>query len=170
VFLPLLEQLLNEDLEAYVHEIEHAAAMNQLRWLEESETLSTQVAYISEFLAERKSFLNSLWIEQREYNFVRVGKGNAVNYAYYAVEPGGNFPEIMREPHYTGEGFQGWFYEESNEAVEMSQSVYEDVAVYGKWSTPSWMVHFDVFVPSLIIAAMFFALLFIAIKRVIEER
>lgn len=131
LFLPELEHLLTRTLEDYTEEIGPAFERNRLRWRVETEGLEAEAAYIRTWLRERMAFLNDLWLEEAEFNLVRV-RDDSGYYNYYALEPGSFLQDL---PHMADEGYPVWYRVDTGEAWDLSAPVLEDLELDTKIRT-----------------------------------
>lgn len=127
-FLPLLEALPSRITEDYVNQISTAYQRNQVRWNVDTEGLSAEAAHIGDYLMQRLGFLTRLWLEEREFRILRLQEGETAGYyGYYAVEPGTVFDAW---PEKTGQDFLGWYREDTEEAVDPAEPIWEDLQLY----------------------------------------
>jgi len=132
-YLPVLEQFLHYDIPNYSKIIEQSAELNRIRWSVESEGMLAEQAEIQNFLSGRIDFLNSIWLQKREYHLVKIDQGFGGFYGYYAVYTGEylqNIPEFEDTEYQT---FCGWYYKDSNEPFDISRPITEDIEIYAKW-------------------------------------
>ena len=158
VFRPQLVRLLEEGLDAYAEQISQAAEMNRVRWLGEEETLTAQTEEIRTYLTQRMAFLDDLWINGTEYCVVQVREASLSNYSYYAIRPGECLTALPGGISDSGSVFGGWYYADTGEAFDMTQTIWEDTVIYGK-RTSSKLYTLVKTAPSAAMAAIFFALL-----------
>lgn len=131
-FLPLLSEYLGDRIDQYAAIIQQASAVNQLRW-GVAVDVNSEVQLIKEYMGERIDFLNSLWIDGKEFCQVQADHSLGGFYAYYAVVPGECLPELPVFEDTETSRFIGWYYVNSGEPVDMTQPVYEDMEIYAKW-------------------------------------
>lgn len=92
-YLPLLNDLINHEINVLSDKVERAAVNNNIRWaslFEERRTFQEDVRYIQNFLKERIDFLNSAWIDRTLYYTIQLcttdtGTGR---YLFFNVESG----------------------------------------------------------------------------------
>ena len=93
-FLPLLNELINGGLELRASELSAASQMNALRWrgltpdLDSAVLIPMDPEKLQEHLTRRVAFLNSAWIDNREYVTVQFELSPGAEYVNYAVERG----------------------------------------------------------------------------------
>ena len=172
VFLPALEELLNTKIRNYAQQIEQAAAMDYIRWSVETEGMAAEVKEITDFLEQRITFLNEVWLEDKPYYLVRADQGFGAFYGYFAVYPGEclePLPNLEASEDYT---FAGWFYTETNEPVDFSKPITEDIEIYAKWveSQGKQISQIAKLAPLGVIAMIGVVLAGIAIKRMKRSR
>ena len=130
-----IEVLIEEKIPSYAEEIKVASEINRIRWFGSSdETLDTEVAVMTKFLSERKEFLNSVWLENREYYTVSVDSGLGGVFLYYAVSPGECMKELPDLPEFDTMYFAGWYVKETNRAFDITQPITGDTEIYAKWN------------------------------------
>ena len=130
-FRPLLETLLDGQLEEYARTVQAAAAMNQLRW--ETADAAEQTAILKTYLKDRMAFLNSYWLEAEEYCIVTIDIRTGTNIATYAVKPGQTLTQFPEEwVTWQGDNY-GWHEAETDRRVDLSQPFYQDTDLYLKW-------------------------------------
>ena len=130
-FRPLLETLLDGQLEEYARTVQAAAAMNQLRW--ETADAAEQTAILKTYLKDRMAFLNSYWLEAEEYCIVTIDIRTGTNIATYAVKPGQTLTQFPEDwVTWQGDNY-GWHEAETDRLVDLSQPFYQDTDLYLKW-------------------------------------
>lgn len=128
--LPLLEEFLNTQLEAYLTQIEQAAAINRLRWenlgacqvgaMEEAEAIRS-------FLEQRIAFLNELWLEQKPFHWVLVDTNDGHGTLCFALAPGERIPGL---PEYDpAPDILGWYTADGEEPFDPEQPITEDTQI-----------------------------------------
>jgi len=132
VFLPLLETLLDETVDAYAQQIAPAFDRNQIRWNVDSDGVGAEAKAITDYMEQRIEFLSQLWLEHKEFCIVRLREGDVGGYyGYYAVEPGTVFADL---PEKEGEDFLGWYREDTETVFDPEQPVTEDLFLYPKYA------------------------------------
>lgn len=133
VFLPELTKLMHEEMEQYPVQLMQALKINRLRWwgASFSEYLNYSdsdyldyLKYSQEYLKERISFLNDLWLNEGEYCFVLMKPYEYNVWGNHAVKLGECLPQVPEEP-----GF-GWYYFDTGLPFDVTQPIYEDVMIY----------------------------------------
>lgn len=128
-FLPLMEQLQSEGLDAYYAYAEDAHRADGIRWGTDESSVEYEKEYIRNFLTDRTAFLSEIWLDHVPYHVVRVDTGRAWIYGYFAVKPGEYLPEL---PSYENIGGIGWFDAETDEPFDVTQPIWEDAKIYVK--------------------------------------
>ena len=128
-FLPLMERLQSEGLDAYYEYAKDAHRSDGIRWGTDEGSIEYEKEYIRNFLADRTAFLSEIWLDHVPYHVVRVDTGRAWIYGYFAVKPGECLPEL---PSYEEAGGIGWFDAETDEPFDVTQPIWEDVKIYVK--------------------------------------
>ncbi len=132
---PLLAEYI-EKIDEYEKRYEASFRMNEIRWNNGQTVAKTDTLYMKEYLVSHIGFLDSLWIEGKDYAFVCFATSIPQNTAYlYAVEKG----EVLGDApiHVTVEGdeFLGWFIEETGEKYSSDMIITEDIRIIGKWKS-----------------------------------
>lgn len=130
--IPILDEFFEEKVYFYEKTIEAAASADQIRW-RNSVDFHTNVNALCNYMSQRKSFLNSLWIDGDQYCCIMLIQGNNQNDAYYMVRSGENLPELPELDNTANILYEGWYYCDTNEPVDFSKPVTEDIALYAKW-------------------------------------
>jgi len=132
VFLPLLEELLSKTIAEYEQILSAAFERNRIRWNVETRGLAAEADYIVSYLQERTEFLTQLWLEDQAFCIVRLREHqDSGYYAYYAVKPGTVFTDL---PQRSGEGFLGWYREDTDTLFDPAEPITEDVHLYPKYT------------------------------------
>ncbi len=152
VFRENLERLISEGIALYAAGIERSAMLDALRWHEERfswmftipqnalvreegdwtrfDTLDAHVSFVRDFLASKKDFLDSLWVEKRDYCVVEVRNdapflNQDYNQTLYYWVPRGEPIEGL--PGYEQEGYRFLGYRDRD-----TGQIVSDGAVIGK--------------------------------------
>lgn len=162
IFCPALEKLCGESIGEYVNLIDRSAALDALRWnenrlnwafvlpdtlwLEEEgdyhryDTLQEQVEMVQDFLERKKSFLDGLWIEEKEYCILEVHNeapflNPDYNHTYYYwIEKGTPFSAMPVETDYEYRyEFCGYIDEESNREIRKDMPIEHDYVLKSIW-------------------------------------
>ena len=127
-FRPFLIIYLQENLQEYAHRIEDAAVLNQYRW--GCEDAAEAAEKIGTYMRQRLEFLDSVWLEEEIWYAVLVDTNDGSNVACYAVRPGETLPQL---PDISSvPDALGWYYRETDQPVDISQPVTEDLDIYCK--------------------------------------
>ena len=144
--LPIIEGILSEKLSAYVAEIRSSYDMDKLRWMDAdkpnwvviNDSIDADAAYISDYIAGRRDFLNSAWLDGTEYASIHciteVSNDNVPLQYYFTVPVGGTVPELPtpEDDDYT---FEGWYLDsEFTQPVSADMTVNENITLRAKWS------------------------------------
>lgn len=121
--VPELEQLLTRTLEDYTGEIGASFERNRLRWTVETEGLEAEAAHIRDWLTQRRTFLDDLWLEENPFHIVRI-RDDGNFYIYYAMESGSSLLDLP----YMAENTQAvWYRVDTGEVWDLSAPVREDL-------------------------------------------
>lgn len=135
--LPLLEAFLQENLDAYLHQMEQGAAMNRIRW----ESLGAcqisaaeETENIRNFMEARIAFLNQLWVEKEPFCLVLIDTNDGHGTTCYALRPGESLPGL---PEYTpSPEILGWYINGGEEPFDPEQPIYEDMEIILRRAEP----------------------------------
>ena len=129
-FRPLLDYIVDEQIDRYAEEISAAAAMNQLRW--GTADAASEAAWIKEYLSERVEFLDSLWLKNEEFCEITVFVEDGVRVRYY-VRPGEALPELPEYISNAAVTYEGWWNQDTGEAYDPDEPKWGDSFVYLKY-------------------------------------
>jgi hypothetical protein len=165
-FRPLLQESISDEVDKYTKLLVAAQRMDKLRWKLTEEYIRVEETDLHDYLMERVDFLNDIWLEKSGYCVICVDSRTGVNFAYQALKPGESLSclPIFVEDRY--EDFIGWYYLDSDPPIDPYAPVYEDTAIYARWTSPIWMKYVDVIAPICVIAVLFSVLLLITVKRI----
>lgn len=139
-FLPVLEKLLNEKIDAFAEQIRPAEKLDEARWAaergdwfwEKQDSFDGQVAYLKDFLSKKRDFLTSLWLEEETYYVVRF-RADELTYhdAVFYCRPG----ETLKLPQVSWQGaaFLGWYDVRTGERAEGAFRVEGDRELKALW-------------------------------------
>ena len=127
-FLPLVNQLIEKDLDRYKNEVLDSARTDGIRWGHSEKAILADISFIGEFLENRISFLSDMWIEGTQYHIVQVSPGRYLS-GYFAVKDGELLPSL---PAAEDLGGLGWYLADSDIPFDISQPIYEDMHLYMK--------------------------------------
>jgi len=128
VYRPLVLEFLETGLEAYAHQIQQAAALDQRRW--GTAGMWEETAYIRDYLTRRLRFLDDLWLENVPYCKVLVILDENSSSVCHAVLPGETVPAL---PDYEQTwDVVGWYDAETEEPFDPARPIYRDTTVYLK--------------------------------------
>ena len=128
-FRPILQELLSGGIEEYADSIASSVEMNRVRW--NMEDAAGAVEAMTEYMIRRMAFLDSLWLEKREYHSVLLYIQEHVM-ACYAVEHGAYLKE---QPVPGGTDtiiYEAWCDSETNQPFDFSQPITGDKLIYLK--------------------------------------
>lgn len=160
VFRKNLEEILNGCLDGYQELISRSAVLDALRWHEKRlgwqfvlpkglsipegndysrfDTLDIHINMVREFLAEKKNFLDRLWVEGRDFCIVEVRcdapflNQDYNQTMYYWIERG---QPIEGLPVHETEGYRFMGYQnEKGESVADGSIITEDTVLEGEWT------------------------------------
>lgn len=133
VFRPAFFTLLEQKLDIYGEKIEQSICCDQFRWYSEASDPVEMRGSIREYLTERLALLDSIWLDKEPYCMVRIDSGTDDQFKYCVVKPGtclNALPEVQLNK--TGL-FEGWYNERTGEPFDITQPIYEDTCISGKW-------------------------------------
>ena len=129
-FRPLLDYIVDEQIDRYAEEISAAAAMNQLRW--GTADAASEAAWVKEYLSERVEFLDSLWLKNEQFCEITVFVEDGVRMRYY-VRPGEALPELPEYISNPAVTYEGWRDKDTGEAYDPNEPKWGDTFVYLKY-------------------------------------
>ena len=145
--LPVIDEMLNGQIDSYRDEIWDSACMDYMRWdtfedfkneeeLEFAAEYQAEIDNIKTFLTLRKEFLNDIWLEGRIYDQIIFDPGEGTMYVTRVDAVEGRTLIPPRKPRLEGYVFDHWVREDTGEIYDFTQ-VYDGVpftlkAVYQK--------------------------------------
>lgn len=126
VFRPLLQNLMDGEIDGYFRYIRDSKAADAMRWFNRDSEEELQM--MKQYLQERTALLDRIWTEEEAH--IRI---TMIDYqgtvAVRIQEPGSLLPELENVGGYA------WFYT-TGEAVDQSSRVFEDITVRQKEVIP----------------------------------
>lgn len=126
-----LTQLTEQVLPELTDTIAASAEMDRIRWQDqyltiksEDESLEESIAFLSDYITDRKAFLDRVWIENKPVYQATLYIDDAI-YDTFSVFEGECLPEFP-SPELSYADFQGWRAED-NSAPNYTVPVYEDM-------------------------------------------
>lgn len=139
--LPLLNELLTDHIWSYEAEISAAAAMDALRWQKIDSDPKEACADIVSYMSQRIAFLNRVWLEGTPYYEVQADQGFGSHYAHYVVFQGESLPELPEFEDTEYNVFVGWYDAKTDEPVDTTSPVTENMEIYAKWEDSTYKRH-----------------------------
>lgn len=172
IFLPLLDYYLTEKIYNYAEIICQAAEMNQLRWGYVEETFEESVENIVQYMYDRITFLNKVWLEEKPYHRILADQSFGSNYTNYIVFSGETLTSLPVFEDTDTSIFCGWYYSETNEPFDITKPITEDTEVYARWETKQSqrLGQIGKLIPLGVLAVMGFWVLTIDIRRMRKNR
>lgn len=128
VYRPLVQELLDTGLDAYVQQIRQAAALDQRRW--GTVSVQEETERIRQYMTERLAFLDSLWLEDTRYYKVLVILDENSSSICHGVLPGERLPSL---PEYAESwDILGWYDADTEQPFDISQPIDRDTTIYLK--------------------------------------
>lgn len=137
-FADYITGVLDEKIEENITQMRCSADMDGVRWQEiygDAMSYEERVSVITQFLTERKTFLDQVWKENADICTVHFVAPELYRNTYMSVVKGECLTAIpIREKgvELYGRVFGGW-YTEDGEEFDMNQPIYEDVTVYANY-------------------------------------
>ncbi len=121
----------------YSNKLHASDKMNKIRWKNvygENSDIYEKTQELTQYIDERQTFLNNLWIYGKDYvNVVFDDSENIIDYfKSKCIEQGECIGEI-EQLEKNGYTFLGWFNAETGEKYDASMHVYEDCKFLAKW-------------------------------------
>lgn len=133
-FVPLMQELLETDLDRYAAQTKAAARMNQVRWYQDTGPAEEEIEWIKTYLTQRLAFLDSVWLEGEIYCTVTANRTDGSVVSCYALRPGECVPSLPSggdEPDVIG-----WYDYDTGEPFDITEPVYENKRIYLKREEP----------------------------------
>lgn len=140
-FSDYLEELQNAGIDTIVNEIRFSAILDGVRWksMRSDDFVAYQdtnyeavAAYIKDFIADRKEFLDDVWIRNKEIVDVHI-VNNIENAEYYMGILKGTGLSVMPHSSIHDYHFEGWFIEGTDEVYTENMPINEDTTIVGRW-------------------------------------
>lgn len=132
-FRPKLEMLLEHEIYEYAEQLQHASAMNDIRWFTKDDNSIIHLHSIVEYMNTRQSVLDALWVEERPYYRVRADQSLGANYTNYIVFQGEALEMLPVFEDSENLYFDGWYYKGTDEPFDPERPITEDIEIYAKW-------------------------------------
>lgn len=132
-----LEILAEGDLIAsYCEEIEPAARMDNIRWngIIKNASYRDEAERIRCFIAERKEFLDAVWIEENPICIVKFTDEENAENTYLGVIQNEKLQSVPIRTDSAKKIFVGWFDEESKKEFDINTAITEDASVIAVWN------------------------------------
>ena len=130
-FLPILQQLIDGQIEAQAAEIAAATEMNSLRWKTMFQELQVNgnvlpktAESLLDYISERTRFLNDAWINQIPYSTIQFQIGQTAYYRSISM-PTGTLLEIDKIDTVN----QVWFHDTTGEPMGVVQLITENAVL-----------------------------------------
>lgn len=130
-FQPLLEELIDKKLEEYQKSIEDASEMNYIRWADMYEmvqwkrmSMEQANAELCDYIKERYSFLNNVWVEGVVYCTVQMKDPAWEGYWSKSIPQGSHLEEAYFDINNIS-----WINEKTGEKFDFNQPIMEDVVL-----------------------------------------
>ncbi|MCM1135855.1 MAG: CotH kinase family protein [Clostridium sp.] len=138
-FSDYLESLINEKIDVYAEEIRQSAEMDQIRWETTYKNrgaihtdYQVNIGSIKNFLRERKSFLDKVWLEDAEICNIQFVDDYQNRNNWIGVIKGESLGTIQANESPTAI-FVGWFHKDTLEELNLAEPVMEDAVYKAKW-------------------------------------
>ena len=137
-FADYITDILDEKIEVNISRMRCSADMDRVRWQEiygDTMPYEQRVSVITNFLTERKEFLDRVWSRGEEVCTVHFVAPEFYRDTYMSVIKGEfltAIPVQETEQEISGRIFDGW-YTEDGEEFDMNQPIYGDVTVYANY-------------------------------------
>lgn len=129
----MLIDMVENRVSTYAYNIRNAAYMNAQRWNRFDETGFDQyVENLQEYMRQRVSFLDDIFIKDVRYHRVEVSLPGCV-VASYAVLPGNRLPVFFPIENTADTVILGWYTIDGDKPFDISQPICEDASIYLKF-------------------------------------
>ena len=182
-FLPVLQKLLNGEIEDLSNSIGHATHMNNIRWKfmfnelkASSPEFDRNAIDLMIYLEQRVDFLNQAWLENTDYCTLQFELAHDEPYWNVSVSKG-----HLLETSYVDLDSTGWVDASTGKEIDFNQPVLSDMVLTPMASTPQAAgttnshvpvatVYYIVFLSIAILLNLFFGIATIDILRVKRKR
>lgn len=134
-YLPLLNDLVDQDINVLSDKVGRAAENNSIRWaslFKRGRTYQEEVQYIQNFLKERLDFLNRAWIDGTRYYTIRVIITEMIRDSHFNIEYG-KTAESLPTPEELGISDSAvWYIDGTDTAFDVTEPVAGDLVLCDK--------------------------------------
>lgn len=131
-FIPVLETCLSK-LDCYAEKIVYSVYMDYNRWFGTGKNFNEEVECIQSFLINHVEFLNELWVNNKKYYKVTLDHGDWGFYGYFYVQPEECLSAVPVLNDSGDATFLGWYHTNTNEPLDTTKPITEDIHIYAKW-------------------------------------
>lgn len=132
---PLCDEYI-EKITQYADKYKNSAAMNELIWYGGQNAAEEDILKLKEYFKTHIDFLDSLWIDGKDYVFITFATSVPENTAWlFAVKRGEIFEKIPVPEEVEGDEFLGWFVEETGEEYFSGMTITKDIRIIGRWKS-----------------------------------
>ena len=165
--VPKLQYYIDNVIVVYKEKISKASCINNIRWFDAENDIDEQTKSISEYINKRMSFLNEVWVNNREYYTVRIDHGTGIYYSYYCGYVGECLDMLPPIKSTVDAEFKGWYYSNTHEPFDINKPIYEDTEIYAKWVDKNTKISKRIvkYSPIVVITGLFAVIFIIDIKR-----
>ena len=135
--VPMLKELLQNDINIYRRQIEQAAKVNQIRWQTDDREFAEEIELLVQYMNDRIEFLDAVWIEEREYHRILVDHALGGNYANCIVFDGELLTGLTEYEDTKYADYIGWYYVDSDKPFDATKPIMQDTEIYVKWEMKS---------------------------------
>lgn len=136
VYLPLLENLLEDGIDGYAAQTEASMKMNHIRWQDMDnryqyyESYEDNLRYLKFFVEKRTEFLKEVWMDGEVYRTVTL-QVEELDWRKFYVKDGGLLGELP-VPFLNDSLFVGW-YRADGKKYDPYRPIYEDMTFEAVW-------------------------------------
>lgn len=126
--LPIIMDVIEQEIDVYSEQISSSSKSDELRWqgktpeITSAALIRTDIESVRDFLKLRIEFLNSAWIDGKDYCTVQMELAIGAEYTNYAVEKGQKFETDMVDLANTT-----WYIKATGEKFDPSKPISEDI-------------------------------------------
>lgn len=136
VFIPYIENVLNQDVTEYQKLLEASCLCDKVRWKENYgyySDLDSSMEYIKYFMHQKKTVLENVWLQEEQYHSITFldYDGNAIK--TYRVKHGGYLTENIITPRCYVALFSGWRNTATGKSYDARIPILEDAVYQSEW-------------------------------------
>lgn len=157
---PIIHVLYEDGIDAYFQLIKYSAHMDGIRWGKPADAFQKEITHIKDYLQSRMQFLDSVWIEGKQYCYIQIDTRAGNNIEIHTLNPGEPLAPILEEILAEDENLPRWHDAETKQEIDPSAPIDKDISIYAVWPSKGIEKYLPLLLPAGIIAGMFLLLLY----------